>query len=252
MLHALRATLVNLLFYGNMVVWIIAWLPTLFGPPSWALAGLKAWSRHSLWLLRVTAGIDFEIRGRENLPPGGCIIAAKHQSMWETFALMPYLDKPVYILKRELLAIPGFGWYARRGGMISVERARHAQALRRMTHDAREAVQNGAQLIIFPEGTRKPVGAEPDYKSGIIHLYKQLGVPVVPAGLNSGLFWGRKPGQRHQGKVIISLLPAIPPGEDGRAVLASLETQIETETAALVDEALDGREPPPWYKKSAA
>ena len=241
----LRAALANLIFYGNMMLWIIASLPALAGPPRWAMACMKGWALSTLHMLRLVVGMKWEIRGLENLPEGGCILAAKHQSTWETFALLPYLDAPTYILKKELLDLPGFGWFARRGGMIPVERSRHAQALLKMTKAARAAVQGGSQLIIFPEGTRRPVGAPPDYKSGMTHLYKQLGVPIVPVALNSGLFWPRRRFQRFPGTILVSILPAIPAGEEAREVAGRIEETIEAETARLVDEARAAPNPPP-------
>ncbi|MBV6658373.1 MAG: 1-acyl-sn-glycerol-3-phosphate acyltransferase [Devosiaceae bacterium] len=242
---ALRALIANTVFFANMVVWMIVCSPTLFLPDRYARKYMRAWARSTLWLLRVTAGMNWEIRGLENIPKEGCLIAAKHQSTWETFALLPYLDKPIYILKKELIDLPLFGWYARRAGMIPVERSRHASALLAMTRAAKESVAEGGHLIIFPEGTRRPVGAPPDYKSGTTHLYKQLGVPIVPAALNSGLFWPRRQFRRHAGTIVISFLPPIAAGEDPKAVRGQLQEVIEAETQALVDEALAVRNPPP-------
>ena len=239
----LRAIAANAVFYGNVIVWMIVCAPALLGPRRWSLRAMKAWALSTMWLTRLVAGIAWDVRGLEHIPRradgsmAGCIIACKHQSTWETFGLLPYLDDPAYILKEELMRIPLFGWFCARVGMISVERGKSAQALRAMTKAARQAVEDGRQLIIFPEGTRQPVGAPPDYKSGTTHLYKQLGVPMVPAALNSGLFWPRRKGLRYPGTLVVRLMPAIAAGEDARAVRALLETTIEQETDALVAEA---------------
>lgn len=239
----LRALAANAVFYLGTLVWLVVCLPLLLAPRSWAIAGVKKWAAFTLWGLRFAAGIQWDIRGLENLPRNddgsmqGCIIAAKHQSTWETFGLFPYLDNPVYILKAELMRIPIFGWFCSRAGMIAVDRKKGAGALRQMTQDARQAVANGRQLIIFPEGTRRPVGAPPDYKSGVTHLYKQLGVPMLPTALNAGLFWPRKQLKRYPGTLVVSILPAIPAGQDPREAAAQLQIEIERETDGLVADA---------------
>ncbi len=236
----LRAIAANIAFYLNVILWMVICSPILLGPRRWTISAMKGWAKSTMWLIQLTAGITWEIRGLENVPRNtdgsmqGCIIACKHQSTWETFGLLPYLDDPAYILKQELMRIPLFGWYAASAGMISVERAKSAQALRIMTKAARKAVEHNRQLIIFPEGTRRAVDAEPDYKSGVAHMYKQLEVPMVPAGLNSGLFWPRRQGKRFPGALVISLLPAIPAGGDTKAVRAEVQDLIETETDSLV------------------
>ncbi|MFK7792449.1 MAG: lysophospholipid acyltransferase family protein [Devosiaceae bacterium] len=246
-----RALAANAVFYLNTLVWLIICLPLLAGPPRWSLLAVQAWAKMTMWLLRIIAGIKWEIRGLENLPREngkmqGCIIASKHQSTWETFGLFPYLENPVYILKQELMSIPIFGWFSTRAGMISVDRKKGASALREMTKDAREAVANGRQLIIFPEGTRKPVGAEPEYKSGVTHLYKQLEVPLVPTALNAGLFWPRRKMERYPGTLVVSILPAIPAGQDPKATAQLLQERIEAETDKLVadERAINPQLPP--------
>ncbi|MEO0383484.1 MAG: lysophospholipid acyltransferase family protein [Pseudomonadota bacterium] len=239
----LRSIAANAAFYINVILWMVICAPILLGPRKWSIAAMKGWAKSTMWLTRLTAGIKWEIRGLEHLPRNadgtmsGCIIACKHQSTWETFGLLPYLDDPAYILKQELMRIPLFGWYCSRADMIPVERAKSAQALRTMTKAAKKAVDANRQLIIFPEGTRKAIGADTDYKSGTAHMYKQLAVPMVPAGLNSGLFWPRRQGKRYPGTLVISLLPAIPAGEDTKKVRAELETIIEAETEKLIAEA---------------
>jgi 1-acyl-sn-glycerol-3-phosphate acyltransferase len=236
----LRALAANTAFYLNTAIWLIVCIPVLLGPRSWAKRAIQRWALSTLWLLRIVAGIKWEIRGLENLPRDehgaqmGCIIAAKHQSTWETFALFPYLENPAYILKAELMRIPLFGAFCTRAGMIAVDRKKGARALREMTDEARDAVTAGSQLIIFPEGTRKAPGAEPDYKSGVTHLYKQLGVPMLPTALNSGLFWPRHQMKRYPGTLVVSILPAIPAGQDPRQAASLLQDTIERETDELV------------------
>ena len=233
----LRSLLFNLCFYLNTGMWLLIGLPTFF-MPYWAILEVaKTWGRVNLWLLRVIAGIDYQIRGREKIPSGGLIVASKHQSAWETFALLHLFDSPTFIMKRELQWIPIFGWLTIKGRMVSVNRGAGAQALRDMTERARVELSRGRQLIIFPEGTRRPVEAEPRYKFGIAHLYAEEGVPVLPVALNSGLFWPRRTFLRHPGTVVVDILDPIPPGKDKDVFARELQDTIESATQRLVREA---------------
>jgi 1-acyl-sn-glycerol-3-phosphate acyltransferase len=196
----------------------------------------KLWGRVSVWLLRVVCGIGVEFRGLEKLPKGPLIAAAKHQSTWETFALLWLFDDFTFIVKRELMWIPIFGWCMWKGGMIPVDRSAGAQSLALMTERARNEIRGGRQLVIFPEGTRRAPGAEPRYKFGVAHLYADIGVPCVPIALNSGLFWGRRAFRRLPGTIVVEVLDPIPPGLDKQAFFARLQSDIEGATARLVAE----------------
>jgi 1-acyl-sn-glycerol-3-phosphate acyltransferase len=187
-------------------------------------------------LLRVVAGIKYEIRGREKIPKGPIIVAAKHQSAWETFALLPLLENPVFILKHELQWIPIFGWLTIKGRMVPVHRGGGSQVLAAMIERARIELADNRQLIIFPEGTRRPAGAKPRYKIGVIHLYAAEGVPCVPIALNSGLFWPRRSLLRFPGTVVAEILDPIPPGLAKEEFFQRLQNDIETATARLVAE----------------
>jgi 1-acyl-sn-glycerol-3-phosphate acyltransferase len=233
----LRSLLFNLCFYLNTGLWLLIALPTFF-MPYWAILEVaKTWGRVNLWLLRVIAGIDYQIRGREKIPSGALIVASKHQSAWETFALLHLFDSPTFIMKRELQWIPIFGWLTIKGRMVSVNRGAGAQALRDMTERARVELSRGRQLIIFPEGTRRPVEAEPRYKFGIAYLYAEEGVPVLPVALNSGLFWPRRTFLRHPGTVVVEILDPILPGKDKDVFAQELQDTIESTTQRLVREA---------------
>lgn len=240
MIPTLRAAAANLAFYLNTLVWGILCLPAFITPRSWTTWTIKEWAKSSMWLIRWTAGITWEVRGLENLPKkdgkmGGFILAAKHQSAWETFGLLPYLDDPAYVLKQELMYIPVYGWYAARADMIPVIRGSRSKALRTMTEAAKKAVSNDRQIIIFPEGTRRAVGAQPDYKIGVFHLYKALEVPIVPVALNSGQFWPRRQFKRYPGTLVISILPPIEPGLSTDEARAKLQDGVEQETDRLVE-----------------
>jgi 1-acyl-sn-glycerol-3-phosphate acyltransferase len=232
----LRSLLFNLLFYLNLVILLIAAIPTLVMPRRAILWVAKLWGCSTLWLLRTVCGIGVEWRGLEKIPPGGILIAAKHQSTWETFALLTRVRDPAYVIKRELTWIPFFGWYAKHGGMIPVDRGAGKLALGGMMTEARAALAEGRQIIIFPEGTRRAAGAEPRYKFGISHLYAEAGVPCVPVALNSGLFWARRGFRRFPGTITVEFLDPIPPGLERGAFFAKLQEEIETATARLIAE----------------
>jgi 1-acyl-sn-glycerol-3-phosphate acyltransferase len=232
----LRSILFNLLFYLNLAILLIAAIPTIAMPRHAILGVAKLWGRTSLWLLRVVCGIGVEWRGLEKIPPGGILVAAKHHSTWETFALLTLFPDPAYVIKRELTWIPFFGWYATHGGMIPVDRGAGKPAMSGMTANARAALAEGRQIIIFPEGTRRAAGAEPKYKFGVARLYTEAGVPCVPVALNSGLFWPRRRFLRFPGTIRVEILDPIPPGLEQNTFFAKLQEDIETATARLIAE----------------
>ena len=232
----IRSILFNVLFYLNLVILLVAAIPTLVLPRRAILGMAKLWGRTTLWLLRVVCGIDVEWRGLEKIPPGGIVIAAKHQSIWETFALITLFSDPTFVIKRELMWIPFFGWYAWHGGMIPVDRGAGRAALSGMMEYARTALAEGRQIIIFPEGTRRAAGADPKYKFGVAHLYAEAGAPCVPIALNSGLFWPRRRFLRFPGTVRVEILDPIPPGADRNTFFTRLQDEIEAATRRLITE----------------
>jgi len=236
-LNLVRSVVFNVLFYLNTALWLIMALPTFFMPYRAILAVATAWGRSNLVLLRAVAGIDYEIRGREKLPKGPIIVAPKHQSAWETFSLLHLFDNPVFIVKRELQWIPIFGWLMIKGRMVPVNRGARSQALAAMIERARIELARNRQLIIFPEGTRRPAGAEPRYKIGVAHLYAATGVPCVPIALNSGLFWPRRSIRLRPGTVLVEILDPIQPGLDMDAFFERLQHDLEAATARLIAEA---------------
>jgi 1-acyl-sn-glycerol-3-phosphate acyltransferase len=223
-----------LAFYLNLVGYLLVAMPTLLLPNRYLLSVAKQWARTNLWLVRVLCGIKADFRGLEKIPRGGLIIASKHQSMWETFALLPHVDDPTFILKRELMWIPLFGWCLRKAQMIPVNRGARGPALAAMTERAKAEVRRGRQIIIFPEGTRRPPGAEPQYKFGVAHLYAETGVPCVPVALNSGLFWPRRSFRRFPGTVVVQVCDPIAPGLDKSTFIVRLQEAIEPVAAELL------------------
>jgi len=232
-----RSLVFNALFYLVMIVAMTIALPTLL-MPHWGIIGVvRLWAHINFVLLRVVCGITVAWRGRDKIPPGALLVAAKHQSTWETFALITLFADPTYILKRELMWIPLWGWLAKRAEMIPVDRGGGKATLIAMTARVRDALAAGKQIIVFPEGPRTAPGAEPKYKYGIAHLYAEAGAPCVPIALNSGLFWPRRKFLRYPGTITVEILDPIAPGLPADDFLARLERDIDTATARLIAEA---------------
>ena len=235
----LRSVLFNLAFYLHMVAVLAVVTPVYFLLPQHVcMAVVAGWARRSLWLARVICRLNVDFRGIENLPKDGrYILAGKHQSLWETFALFAVIENPAFVTKRELLYVPIWGWWAWKAQMIYVTRGARSAALKEIADGSRRVLAKGRPIIIFPEGTRKPTGAPAQYKYGVVHLYGELGVPVVPAALNSGLYWLRRRFMRFPGTIVVSFLPPILPGLNSRDFLDALSEQIEAESDRLLLEA---------------
>jgi 1-acyl-sn-glycerol-3-phosphate acyltransferase len=236
----LRALAFNLAVFGLTLLMGIVALPMLLAPRTWVMRFGRFWAWCVLALLTRIVGLDGEIRGRENLPRGACLVAMKHQSAWDTLILPVVLGDPAVVLKRELLWVPFYGWYAARAGSIAIDRQGGAAALRHMVAAARRVMAMGRPIVIFPEGTRVAPGARLAYQPGIAALYQALGLPLVPAAVNSGLFWGRRAFVKRPGRITLAFLEPIAPGLPRRELMAQLESRIESATAELEREALAG------------
>ena len=234
---ALRSAIFNVVFYVNLTLFLVVGSPFFLAPRIWAIRALQLWAKTSVWWLKVICGVDMEVRGRENIPAGPIMVAGKHHSFWETFAILPLLDDPAMVLKKELTYIPLFGWFALKFRMIAVERSAGSAALRNLMKRAKEEIAAGRQIVIMPEGTRKGPDDPPDYKPGAAALYGQLNVACVPFGLNAGVFWPRRKFLRHPGTIIIEFLPTIPAGLPRAEFQRRLQEAIETSTRQLVAEA---------------
>ena len=233
----LRSLAFQLALYLFTAVAAVLGLPVLLLPRRWAAAFGGAWAAAILVLLGWCVGLRHEVRGRDNLPKGAAIIAMKHQSAWDTFAVAVIFRDPAIVLKRELIWVPFYGWYLWKAGMISIDRKAGAGALKALIAAGARAAAEGRPIVIFPEGTRTAIGTRRPYQPGAAALYRQLGLPLVPVAVNSGVFWGRRRFIKRRGRITVEILPAIPPGRDRRAVIAELEDRIEAATAGLVAEA---------------
>ena len=239
--QAVRTALFYFVFIGQTVIiaFVIGCIAMLRGrtPASWAMA--KFWCHSNLAYLRVLAGVKTRVSGWENIPEGGCIIAAKHQSDWDVFAIFPYTGRPAYIVKKELMDIPFFGPAARSLDCIEVDRKKGAEAIPLLMAQAHAAIERGCRIVIFPEGTRKAPLAPAEYRQGIVRLYSELNVPVVPVALNSGLFWGRNSLIIWPGTAEAKFLPPIEAGLPADVFQQRLKDAIESESNTLILRAAD-------------
>ncbi len=233
----LRSLCFNVGWYAGTVTIALLGAPILLLPRRAVVAWAKFWIRFCLWWLRITVGLTHRLSGLENLPAGPVVIASKHQSSWETLAYTLLFSDAAIVLKRELLFIPVVGWAMARAGNIAVERGDGAAALRGLVRQAKAVIADGRSILIFPEGTRVAVGDERPYHVGTAALYRQLGVPVVPVALNSGLFWGRRQFIKRPGIIDVEMLPAIPPGLSRDAFMTTLRARIEGATERLIGRA---------------
>lgn len=233
----LRSFIFNLLFFCWAMLSAIIFAPFFIASPKASRAAGRPWSQGALWLARIICGIRHEIRGSSHISSEPVIYASKHQSAWDTVIFLSVLHHPAYILKKSLLRIPLWGWYLWRMEMIAIDRSAGASTIKKIVRDAKTELAKNRSIVIFPEGTRKRPGAPADYQPGILALYKQLNVPVVPIALNSGIFWGKDAFLKRPGTIVMEFLPAIPPGLDKKAFADQLEQAIENKTALLLQEA---------------
>ena len=231
---AVRSYAYTVAALGWTIVVAILYLPLLAMPRRIHWIAVRVWARGLLAMLGLFCNLRHRVVGHENLPSGPVLIAAKHQSAWETLALVVLLERPVFVLKEELLRVPLTGWHFRKAGNIGIDRRLGSRALRAMVPAARAAVAAGHQVVVFPEGTRVAVGERGMYQPGIAALYARLTVPCIPVAVNSGQFWARRSAIKHPGVITLAFLPAMPAGLDRRTFMGELETRIEQGSAELL------------------
>ncbi|MNU87748.1 1-acyl-sn-glycerol-3-phosphate acyltransferase [compost metagenome] len=230
----LRSLIFVVWLYLSMVIFAVGLSPALLMPHRVAVGVIKLWSKFVLFGLRWIAGVKVEVRGLEHRPVGPALIAAKHQGMLDVIAPFAFLDDACFIMKKELMVLPFFGWFAWKTKMIAVDRSAHSKALKDMVRQARVRHAEGRQILIFPEGTRGEIGAVPDYKPGIAALYRDLNSPCWPIATNSGVHWPAHGFRRYPGTIVFEFLPPIPAGLKRAEFMAELESRIETASTALL------------------
>ena len=241
----IRSLLFNIAFYLNLIIQMIIWTPYYFLAPrdkAWFVP--KFWARSNHWLMEKIVGTRYEIEGLENIRHEACIIAPKHQSFWDAYGFVPHVPDPIYILKRELMWIPLFGWYVGKMKMIPVHRGSRSVALKSIVKGAQPAIRQKRQIMIYPEGTRRAPGDTPNYKFGIAHLYTELKLPVVPIAHVAGLYWPRRQFMRYPGTIKCRVLPAIQPGLSPEEFLKELQRVTEAACDDLLIEAATSPNPP--------
>jgi 1-acyl-sn-glycerol-3-phosphate acyltransferase len=214
----------TLIFYPGTVFAVLLGFPAALFGSRVLTAVVIAWARWHRWCARWLLGVRSQIEG--DIPSGPVLVAAKHQSNFETVEMLLYVREPAVVLKRELADIPGWGWVAKRYGVIPVDRAGGAGALRRMLKAGQDAVAAGRPLAIFPEGTRIPPGQQPPLQAGFAGLYRAFGIPVVPIALNSGRLWPRGSIIKKAGIVTVRFGPPIPPGLSRKEIEARVHAAI--------------------------
>ena len=236
--QTVRSLLFDALFYGGTFAGSFLLLWTLALPRKKMLAVLTLYFRAIEWAEKRILGLEYRVLGREHVPKGAAfILAAKHQSAWETLKLNTLLDDPAIVLKHELLKIPIWGWYAARAELVPVERGARGHAIASLVKGGRRAAAQQRPIVIFPQGTRVRPGQDRPYKVGVAALYEELGLPVVPMALNSGVFWPRGARIKRSGCVTVEFLEPIQPGLSRDGFLDTLRDRLETASDRLVAEA---------------
>lgn len=247
----LRSIIFQFFFYLSNAFQMIFWTPVYFfldRPTAWRI--VRLWAKSHLWLQAWLIGSTYEFRGMENIPHGRpFLVASKHQSNWETYTTLLFFQDPSFILKRELMRVPLFGWYMAKMKVVPVDRGKRSEALASMARGASPQYREGRNIIIYPEGTRTRPGAEPKYKYGVVYLYDELKATVLPVALNSGVFWPKGSVSIYPGTIIMEFLPPIEPGLSREDFAKTLEGSIEGATTRLLQEAAGAPNAPPAAAK---
>jgi len=234
----LRSVVYTALMWTSVLLYAPLMLLTAPLPFSWRYGAITAWARFYIWLARWFLGIEYRIEGREHLPQGAAVVLAKHQSVWETLAFQEIFPPHVWVLKRELLWLPLFGWALGLLRPIAIDRSAGRFALDQIVAQGRERLDGGTWVMVFPEGTRVAPGHKRPYKKGGAVLAVETGYPVVPVAHNAGHFWPRRRVLKRPGTIHVVIGPAIATkGKTAASVLKQAETWIEHTMARLDAEA---------------
>ncbi|MDA9749037.1 1-acyl-sn-glycerol-3-phosphate acyltransferase [Pelagibacteraceae bacterium] len=209
-------------------------IPFLLLPSKLLKYPAKVWIGVIFLFLDKICNIRHRIEGLENVPQYSVLVVSKHQSTFETFAFYYYLTDCFFVHKRELFIIPIFGQYLLKANMVAINRDGRTKTMRKMLEDVKARLQKGKSIIIFPEGTRKEPGSNPDYKSGFIGIYKNTKKKILPVALNSGLCWSKKSWILKSGDITIKFLPIIEENLNKVEILQKVQDSIETESNKLL------------------
>lgn len=233
-MRILRSGLFKMVFYLWTALFCVLYLPLMWMPRDGLIAFQRFWSHGVRFILRAIMNIRLEVRGEENIPAGGALIAMKHQSSFDTFVMHTVVSHPAFVMKIELLKIPLYGSFCVNTGMIPVDRDGGLKALKSLMQQSAAAINDERQLIIFPEGSRTIPGDHVEYQSGIFGIYKYTKRPVIPVALNSGLYWPKVGPLVPGGVIYFDFLEPIEAGKAKDEFMALLENKIETASNALI------------------
>lgn len=233
-MHLIRSVAFAIILSMVTVPYALFALAIFWLPPMTRHRLITSWVPLMLWVIRHVLGIRYRVIGRENIPPGPAVVLSKHQSAWETIALQQIFPPLCYVLKRELLRVPFFGWALGMIPGIAIDRKAGKDALSQVVEQGRQRLKEGMWVVVFPEGTRVAPGAVRPYKPGGAILAKRAGVPVVPVAHNAGEFWRRNAFIKRPGEVIVSIGPAIDvKGVKAEEINARSQEWIEAEMRRL-------------------
>lgn len=234
MIDGVRSILFTTAFFGFTFIMMILAIPGMIMPMKIQRAISMGWFAMVYACEKYIMGLDYIVIGRENLPPDPYIIACKHQSAWETMKIYHIFgDRTAIMAKKGLLSIPVWGHYGRIMGLVPIDRSKGKEALALMTEKAREAADAGRSILVFPQGTRVPVGEKRPYKNGAMRLYDGLNIPMVPVAINAGLFWPKNSFWKRSGTITVEILPPIPARLPSDEVFDRMVSQIETASDRL-------------------
>ena len=228
----LKSLIFNIFLYLGIVLVFILAIPTLILPNRFVLYCGKFLAYYIIFLLKIILSTKVVFHGLENLKKNKkFFVASAHQSMFETFVLQAPLDYPIFILKKELLKIPLFGWYLKKIGSIEIIRETTTKENLNFFEKIKESINKSARpLLIFPQGTRIKFGERAPFKKGVGRIYKTLNLSCVPVALNSGKIWPKNSFMKYKGDIHISFLEPIKPGKEKNDFLQEIENKIYSET----------------------
>lgn len=233
-MHLIRSFLFAIILALVTIPYALFGILIFWAPPMTRHRLITTWVPIMMWVIRHVLGIRYRVIGRENLPTTPAVVLAKHQSAWETIALQQILPPLCYVLKRELLRVPFFGWGLASIPGIAIDRSAGKDAMSQVVEQGRARLKEGLWVLVFPEGTRVAPGTSRRYKPGGAILAKRAGVPVVPVAHNAGEFWKRNAFIKRPGEIVVSIGPQIPvKGEKAETVNARAEAWIEAEMRRL-------------------
>lgn len=229
----------SLLFAGLFYLWslllCVLFLPALLAPRGVVAWAFKLWGRGVIFLLAACCGVRVEVRGREHVPTGRALVAAKHQCMFDVFAQFVVLPDSCFVMRKELMLIPFFGWYAWKQRMVVIDRDGGSAALRKMVRDGQDRLAVERQLLIFPEGHRGEPGKAGDYQPGVAGLYRDLGLPAHLVATNSGKHWPAHGILRRPGTIVFEYLEPLPAGMKRADFMRQMQERIEAASNALLE-----------------